>query len=168
MVFKGPGGYGRIVNIIMNIVMCAILSFYVLRTVQNIPGNEAIPILTPIGFLVSFIESFAVGMFIGDVIPAYGWGLKLAGALKAKGIASHFVSVAVLCFTMITLISFICTFNANVQTAGMAGVWASWIMVYPVLLGAGYVAQLISLPLAQKAATAISGFDPSELPSTGE
>lgn len=30
MTFKGPGGFGRIVNCIMNVIMCAILSFYVL------------------------------------------------------------------------------------------------------------------------------------------
>lgn len=48
MVFKGPGGFGRIVNGIMNLIMCAVLSAYVLFTVQNIPGNEALPIFTPL------------------------------------------------------------------------------------------------------------------------
>lgn len=49
---KGPSGFGRIVNGVMNIIMCAILSIYVLWTVQNLPGNEALPIFTPLGFLV--------------------------------------------------------------------------------------------------------------------
>ena len=68
MTFKGPGGFGRIVNCIMHVIMCAILSFYVLWTVQHIPGNEALPILTPLGFFVSLVESFCVGMFIGDFV----------------------------------------------------------------------------------------------------
>lgn len=84
MTFKGPGGFGRIVNGVMNIIMCAILSFYVLWTVQNLPGNEALPILTPLGFFVSWIESFCVGMFIGDFVPGLAWGQKLAAALKIK------------------------------------------------------------------------------------
>lgn len=165
MTFKGPGGFGRIVNCIMNIVMCAILSFYVLWTVQNAPGNEQLPILTPLGFFVSFVESFCVGMFVGDFVPALSWGQKLAGTMKAKGIVSHFISVAVLAFVMITAISFICTWLNNVQTGGMLGTVTSWLAVYPVLLGAGYVAQLVTLPLAMKAATAISGFNPKAAPS---
>ena len=47
------------------------------------------------------------------------------------------------------------------QVGGMAAVIASWTMVYPFLLVSGYVIELISLPLAMKAAKAISGFDPA-------
>lgn len=169
MVFKGPAGFGRIVNGIMNLIMCAILSFYVLYTVQNIPGNEALPILTPLGFFVSLVESFCVGMFIGDFVPALGWGQKLAGALHVRNkVGAHFISVAILAFVMITSISFICTWLNNVQTVGMEGTWASWLMVYPFLLGSGYVVELISLPLAMKAAKAISGFDPAAAPPAPE
>ena len=66
---------------------------------------------------------------------------------------------------MVTSISFVCTWINNVQTAGMAGVIASWTMVYPFLIGCGYVVELISLPLAMKVAKAISGFDPAAAPS---
>lgn len=162
MVFKGPGGFGRIVNGIMNLIMCAVLSAYVLFTVQNIPGNEALPIFTPLGFFVSWVDSFCVGMFIGDFVPGLAWGNKLADALHAWGkVARHFISVAVLAFVMITSISFVCTWINNVQVGGMAAVIASWTMVYPFLLVSGYVIELISLPLAMKAAKAISGFDPA-------
>lgn len=164
---KGPAWYGRIVNCFMNILMCALLATYVLYTVQHIPGNEALPIFTPLSWFVSFIDSFFVGMFIGDWIPGFAWGQKLAGSLKLKGFANYAVSVAVLAFVMITSISFICTFISNVQTIGMAGVWASWTLVYPVLLGLGYVLQLCTLWLAFKIATAISGFDPAAMPPAG-
>lgn len=167
---KGPAWYGRWVNCIMNIFMCALLATYVLFTVQNLPGNEGLPILTPMSWFVSFIDSFFVGMFIGDWIPAHAWGMKLAGALKIKNrIGQHFVSVAVLCFCMVTCVSFICTFISNVNTIGMEGVISTWTLVYPVLLGLGYVLQLITLPLAFKIATAISGSDPAKAaPAPGQ
>lgn len=150
----------------MNVVMCAILSFYVLWTVQNIPGNEALPIFTPLGFFVSWIESFCVGMFVGGFVPGLAWGQKLAAVLKIKnGIAAHFVSVFILAFVMITSISFICTWLNNVQTGGMAGVFEAWMMVYPFLLACGYVVQLITLKPIMKLATLISGFDPMAAPA---
>lgn len=164
--FKGPGGFGRIVNGVMNIIMCAILSLYVLWTVQNIPGNEALPILTPLGFFVSFVTSFCVGEFVGDHVPALAWGQKLAAALGVKNkIAVHFISVFILAFVMITSISYICTWINNVQQTGWDGTFAAWIMVYPFLLGSGYVVELISLPLVMKLAAAVSGFDPAAAPA---
>lgn len=75
------------------------------------------------------------------------------------------MSVAVLALVMVTSISFICTWLNNVQTGGMAGTIASWTMVYPFLIASGYIVELISLPLAMKAATAISGFDPKAAPA---
>lgn len=166
MVFKGPAGFGRIVNCVMNIIMCLMLSFYVLWTVQHLPGNEALPILTPLSLAVEFAKSFAVGMFIGDFVPANAWGMRLASALHIKNrVLHHCVSTVVLTFVMITSISFICTWIANVQTAGMAGVIASWTMVYPFLLGCGYVVQVLTLKPIMKLATAISGFDPAAAPA---
>jgi hypothetical protein len=163
--FKGPGGYGRIVNGIMNIILCVVLSFYVLWTVQNLPGNEALPILTPLGFFVSFVTSFCVGEFVGDHVPALAWGQKLCDALRIKNrVARHFISVSILCLVMVCSISFICTWINNVQQTGMEGVMASWLMVLPVLLVSGYIIQLIMLPICFKIATAVSGFDPNKAP----
>lgn len=147
----------------MNILMCALLATYVLFTVQNLPGNEGLPILTPLSWFVSFIDSFFIGMFIGDWIPAHGWGMKLAAALKIKNrVGQHLISVAILCFCMVTCVSFLATYISNIQTAGWDGVIASWLMVYPALLGLGYVLQVLTLPLAFKIAAAISGFDPAK------
>ena len=165
---KGPVWFGRWVNCLMNLVMCAVLSAYVLWTVQNIPGNEALPIFTPLSFFVSWVDSFCVGMFIGDWIPGLAWGNKLADALHVKNrIGRHFISVAILAFVMITSISFICTWINNVSSSGMAGVIASWTMVYPFLICSGYIIELICLPISFKIATAISGFDPAAVPPAG-
>ncbi|WP_241963563.1 hypothetical protein [Gordonibacter sp. 28C] len=166
---KGPGGFGRVVNGFMNIIMCAILSVYVLWTVQNLPGNEALPIFTPLGFFVSFVTSFCVGEFVGDHVPALAWGQKLAAALHVKNkVGAHFISVAVLALVMITSISYVCTWINNVQVAGWDGTFAAWIMVYPFLLASGYVVELVMLPVAMKLAAAVSGFDPSKAPAPAE
>lgn len=169
MIFKGPGGYGRITNILMNIVMCTCLSLYVLWTVQNIPGNEALPVFTVLGFFVSFVQSFAVGTFVGDVFPAFILGQKACAkvGIKNKGVA-YFISVFFLAFVMITVISFVCTWMNNVQQVGMDGTMAAWLMVYPVLLFGGYIVMLICLMPAFKIASAVSGFDPNEAPQPTE
>ena len=108
----------------MNILMCALLTTYVLFTGSNLPGNEGSPprSLTPSGWFVSFIDSFFIGMFIGDWIPALNWGNKLADALKLKGgFLRHIVSVAVLAVVMITCVSFLACYISNIQTLGWEG-----------------------------------------------
>ena len=165
MIFKGPGGFGRIVNIIMNLILCSVLSFYVLYKVQTIPGNEALPILTPLGFFVSLVSSFAMGMLIGDLVPAYSWGQKVAGALGIKGkIPAHLVASLIHDLIMVTMISFIMTWINNVQQAGMEGVMASWFMVLPFLLVAGYLIIAVFLLPCFSLAAKLSGFDPNAAP----
>ena len=46
MIFKGPGGFGRVLNIVMCMVMCVVLSVIILSTMQGVPGNETLPIFT--------------------------------------------------------------------------------------------------------------------------
>lgn len=165
MIFKGPGGFGRIVNIIMNLILCSVLSLYVLWKVQNIPGNEMLPILTPLGFAVSLVSSFAMGMLIGDLVPAYSWGQKIAAALGAKSrIPNHLLASLFHDIVMVTLISFIMTWINNVQTIGMEGVIQSWLMVYPFLFVAGYLIIAIFLLPSFSLAAKISGFDPNAAP----
>lgn len=165
MIFKGPGGFGRIVNIIMNLILCSVLSVYVLWTVQNIPGNEMLPILTPLGFFVSLVSSFGVGYTIGDLVPGYQWGQALAAKLGVKSkIPAHLVASLIHDIVMVTLISFIMTWINNVQTIGMEGVIQSWLMVYPFLFVAAYLIIAIFLLPCFSLAAKISGFDPNAAP----
>ena len=165
MIFKGPGGFGRIVNIIMNLILCSILSVYVLWTVQNVPGNEALPILTPLGFAVSLVSSFAMGYLIGDLVPAYSWGQRLAAAIGAKRkIPNHLVASLFHDIVMVTLISFIMTWINNIQQAGLDGTIQAWLAVYPFLFVAGYLIIAICLLPCFSIASKISGFDPNAAP----
>lgn len=166
MIFKGPGGFGRIVNILMCTIMCIVLSLIILTIIQNIPGNEALPILTPLGFAVSFVMSFAVGFVVADILPLLTWGHKLCAAIGIKNkVVVHFISCFILAFGLITCVSIACVWITNVQTLGLDASIAIWTMVYPPMLGVGYVVILITLPLMMKIATAISGFNPQEAPA---
>ena len=109
MIFKGPGGFGRVLNIVMCMVMCVVLSGIILSTMQGVPGNETLPIFTLLGFGVSFLMSFCVGYVVGDLFPALSWGRKLCDAFHIENkIAVHAVSSFVLAFTLITLVSVSC------------------------------------------------------------
>ena len=162
MIFKGPGGFGRVLNIVMCIVMCVVLSVIILSTMQGVPGNETLPIFTLLGFGVSFLMSFCVGYVVGDLFPALSWGRKLCDAFHIENkIAVHAVSSFVLAFTLITLVSVSCVWMTNAQSLGLDACVGIWMMVYPPLLGAGYLVILVILPLAMRLASAISGFDPN-------
>lgn len=165
MALKGPGGFGRIINFTMNIILGIMLSFYVLWTVQGIPGNEGLPILTPIGFFVSLAQSMAVGYLVSDLFPAYSWGEALARIVHAKGAVVHAIASTVLGFVMATCISFILMWVNNIQPLGIEGVLALWTTVYPVILVGAIVLVFACLPPVKKLAAAISGFNPDDASS---
>lgn len=132
MQFKGPGGFARIMNLIMNLVLCACFSTYALWVAQHVPGNEAQPIFTPLGVFVSFVMSFCVGMTVADFFPAFIWGKKLARKLGLTGLPAYALAVLIVTIVMVTLMSFLCTWMNNVQRIGMAGVMMSFLSTYPV------------------------------------
>jgi hypothetical protein len=168
-VFKGPGGYGRIINIIMCTVMCIALSLYVLWTMQNIPGNEGLPIFTVLGFWVSFVMSFCVGYVVGDIIPCITWAQKVASALHIKNqIGVHLIRTLFLAFFLITCVSIACLWMTNIQSLGLETSLMLWTLIYPALLAGGYVVIFAFFPLAALAAAKISGFDPSKMPPSAE
>ena len=164
MILKGPGGFGRIVNFTMNVILGIMLSFYVLWTVQGIPGNEGLPLLTPVGFFVSLAQSMAVGYLVSDLFPAYSWGEALARIMHAKGVFAHVIASTVLGFVMATCISFILMWVNNIQLSGIEGVLALWTMVYPMILVGAIVLVAAFLPPVKKLAAAISGFNPEDIP----
>ena len=75
MLFKGPAGYARIMNTLMNLVLCACFSAYALWVAQNVPANAGQPIFTPLGWLVSFVMSFCVVLH-GTTSVTHGYTCK--------------------------------------------------------------------------------------------
>lgn len=163
---KGPAGFGLIMNVTMNLILGLVLSVVVLSIIQGIPGNEELPIFTPISYFVAVIQATIVGVFVGDLLPALQWGQKLAGAFHIKNkIGAHFITSLVLAFVMATCITFICMFLNNFQTGGMGMVVGAWLMIYPPALICAYPLVLISLPFVMKMAVSISGFNPAVDPA---
>ncbi len=159
---KGPAGFGLIMNVTMNLILGLVLSVVVLTIMQGVPGNEEIPIFTPISYLVAVIQATIVGVFVGDLLPALQWGQKLAGSLHVKNkIGVHFITSFVLAFVMATSITFICMFLNNFQTGGIEMVVSAWFLIWLPALICAYPLVLITLPLIMKMASSISGFNPA-------
>lgn len=157
--FRGPAGFGRWINILMCIVMCIILSVVIPLVVEANYGITGV--LTPISFVQGFVLSFFVSYLWGDVLPAPTWGMRLAGALHAKGFVGYFVKCAVTALVYISVISFSMAFVNNVVDGGMGAVMAFWLMIYPPALLSGFIGILIAMSPCQKLAVAASGFDPA-------
>lgn len=156
MVFKGPAGFQRVVFVIMNIVMGIVITLSLNLLVLHAP-------VTVEGMAQSLVLSFCVGYTVSDLIPAMTWGQMLAAKLGLKGgFGAHIVSSAVLAFFMATLILFFCALVNVITVAGMPGVLGFFVSSYPIVLLMAFIAIVIFVPLAMKAATAISGFDPTQ------
>lgn len=159
MTYKGPGGFGRIVNIIMNIFMCATFSFFMLWSMQQRAGDMA-QILTPLGFVVSFIISFGIGFTTADLIPVFAAGSSVARKFNLKGAAAYFVTVVIIDLITTTIISFFMCFINMMERAGFMGTLMTWIQLYPIMLLLGLIVQLIVMKPAMAFAKAATGFDP--------
>lgn len=157
--FKGPGGFNRLINIEMCIVMCVVLSIVIPLAVEA--GLGITGVLTPISFLQGFVLSYFVSYLWGDLLPAPMWGGKLAATMHLKGIAAYLVQVIVTALVFITVISFSMAFVNNIVDGGMAGVVSFWIMIYPQALIWGLVAIFAFMKICQKIAASLSGFDPA-------
>lgn len=157
--FKGPNGFGRMMNILMCVVMCVVLSVVIPIAVEA--GLGVTGVLTPVGFVQGFVLSYFVSYLWGDLLPAVVWGGKLAGALKARGIVAHVIKCIVVALVYITVISFSMAFVNNIAEGGMAATMSFWLMIYPAALVSGFVAIVLLLPLCQRIAVLASGFDPT-------
>ncbi|WP_165173434.1 hypothetical protein [Adlercreutzia sp. ZJ242] len=163
MVFKGPAGFQRIVYIIMNVVMGIVITVCLNVLVLHAP-------ITVDGMLTSCVLSFAVGYTVSDLVPAMDWGRALAAklGLKPGSLGTHLVSSAVLAFFMGTLILFFCALVNVLSVGGIQGVLGFFMMGYPIVLAAAFVAIVLCVPAAMKVAAAISGFDPTKMPPQAE
>ena len=159
MTYKGPGGFGRIVNIIMNVFMCAAFSFIMLFIMQQRVGDMA-QILTPTAFLLSFITAFGIGFTTADLIPVFAAGSAVARELNLKGVAGYLVTVLVIDLIVTTIISFLMMAINMVERAGFVGMFMSWLQLWPLMLAIGFVIQVIVMKPAMSFAKNVTGFDP--------
>lgn len=167
MTFKGPGGFGRIVNIIMNVFMCAVFSFFMLWNAQQQAGG-AVQILTPLSFVISFITAFGIGYVTADLIPVFHAGSAVANKLNLKGVPAYLVTVLVIDLIITTILCLFMTFINTVERAGFVGFLMTWLQTYPIALLIGYIVQLIVMKPAMLFAKSVTGFDPDNpMPPAG-
>jgi hypothetical protein len=155
---KNPAGYGKILNLGMNVVMCLGLSIYVLMMLQGQPEFAGVPVFTPIALVQSFVASFVVGYTCGDLLPAFSWGQKLTVVLRMRNrVGAYIIENIVLGFCFAIAISFI----NNIVSQGMAGVFGFFVAYVPGnIVTAIVLIMVFRIPLS-KLATTISGFDPA-------
>lgn len=93
MIFKGPAGFARLMNIFLNIILGIGIACLLMGIMTKQTG---MPILTPFNVFCSLVVSFMVGYFVGDIYPGLIWGGKLAHALHLGKGASYVVMCCVM------------------------------------------------------------------------
>ena len=161
---KGPIGFGRVVNIVMNIILGLCMSL-VMLTAAGVP-------LLPEIVIEAWFASFCIGYAFGDIIPVASWGPALCAKLNLRGgIGFYLINSVILGVYFGTIISFGNMLINNLPTLGWAAVFGSFVASWPLVALSAVVLVntlfymtvlvIIFLWLAQKIAKAISGFDPA-------
>ena len=158
--FKGPQGFGRMMNILMCAIMCAVLSIAIPLIIEGATGAQGL--LNPIGFVQSFVLSFCIASPFGDLVPAVAWGGTLAARMGASGPVAYLIQCVVTAVLLITCIAFTVSFVNNIATpGGMGAVTGFFAMIWPGALGFGFLAILLTLGPCMKVAAKATGFDPA-------
>lgn len=152
---KGQAGFGKTVNVVMNLILGACISIVMLVATGASVTADAL--------VGSWLASFCIGYTIGDLVPIASAGPAICGALKVRNpVAFYVVSSIVLglCFgTGILLgMAVINALAASGWGAVLGFFWGFWPLV--VASAIGFV--LAFLWLAQLIAKRVSGFDPAE------
>ena len=154
---KGPVGFGRMVNLVMNIILGLCMSLIML----NAAGAPMLPEL----IIEAWFASFCVGYAFGDVIPVASWGPALCGALKIRAHAAFYIiNSIILGLYFGTIILFGNMLINNLPTAGWGAVFGGFVAFWPLVAVSAIILVLIFLWLAQLIAKAVSGFDPAAAP----
>lgn len=156
--YKGPAGFGRILNIVVNFIISVFFVSLILGMAQS--QAPMAPIFTPLNFIVAFIPGLAVAYLIGDLFPFANWGNKAYEKIGSK-VAATLVRALIMNFCFTTSISLVLCWVNNVQSVGLVGSLMAWWTVYPIGLVGVFFLVLIAVPLGTYIAKTVSGFDPS-------
>ena len=162
--YKGPAGFERFMNIFMNLVIAIGIATLVLSFEQS--HNPHAPIFTPVSWVISFLENFAFGMAVINILPVVKWANAAGARIKSK-FGSLVVQSIIFDLIMSTVLSIIVCTISNIQTMGPAGTFMAWIGVYPWSLVLVFFISLIFMPLFKSLSAKLSGFDPRKMPAGG-
>lgn len=158
---KGPIGFGRMVNLVMNIILGLCMTLVILKAV----GAPMLPDV----IIESWFASFCIGYAFGDLIPIASAGPAICKAIKMNSpIGFYVINSIVLGLYFGTIILFGNALINNLPTMGWGAVFGFFVGFWPIVAVAAIVLVLIFLWLAQKIAAAVSGFDPTKMPPVQE
>lgn len=161
---KGPVGFQRMTSLFMNIFIGIVLGCVFLFLSHDVSAMQASEIART--FIQSLVMSIPVGYAVGDFLPAMEWGQKLAKRLHAtSGVAMHLVISLTLAFVNVTVILTLCMFIALLASMNALDVLAVIGTLWLPAVLAGFAAIFALLPVAQKIASKISGFNPRPVQS---
>lgn len=158
--YKGPAGYGRIMNFVMNLLITICFVIMNLWIAQSYEPNA--PIFTPINFMLNLVTGFGVAYTVGDTLPLVNLGNKAAAHFKNR-VASTLVSTAVMAFLFATILSLVLGWVNNFLRLGAIGTFFAWLSGYPLTLLVAFVVVLAAVPVGSAIARSISGFDPRQM-----
>ncbi len=157
--FQRTPRFGRMMNILMCAIMCAVLSIASPLIIEGATGAQGL--LNPICFVQSFVLSFCIAYPFGDR-AAVAWGGTLAARMGASGPVAYLIQCVVTAVLLITCIAFTVSFVNNIATpGGMGAVTGFFAMIWPGALGFGFLAILLTLGPCMKVAAKATGFDPA-------
>lgn len=158
---KGPIGFGRLVNLVMNIILGICMSLVILVAV----GAPLLPEVV----IEAWFASFCIGYAFGDIIPIASAAPAICRAIGTRSpIVLYIVSSIVLGLYFGTIILFGNALINNLPTMGWGAVFGFFVGYWPIVAVAAIVLVAIFLWLAQRIAAAISGFDPAKAAHAAE
>ena len=158
---KGPIGFGRMVNLVMNIILGLCMTLVILTAV----GAPMVPDV----IVESWFASFCIGYTFGDLVPIASAGPAICKTINMRNsIGFYIINSIVLGLYFGTIILFGNALINNLPTMGWGAVVGFFAGFWPIVAVAAIVLVLIFLWLAQKIAAAVSGFDPTKMPPAPE
>ena len=154
---KGPAGFGKIMNIMMNLILSVVIGLVVMSLLQK----AGLAVLTPLTLFTSCVTTFVTGYTIADLVPTLSWANAISRALHAGKAASYVISCVIMGVVLGALICLVSGYIMNMSAGGWAAVtsfWSSFIVL--IMCVATGVVLIIFAPVT-KMAVAISGFDPA-------
>lgn len=157
---KGPIGFARFTSLFMSVFIGIVLGIVLLVLGQDVSA------MSPEQIVLSIVQSLAmsipIGYAVSDFLPSMQIGERLADAIGAKSVARHLVVSLVLGVVNITIILALCMIIVFLAGAGFSGAFGAFASLWLPAVIAGTIAIAVTLPLAKKIASAISGFSPAE------
>ena len=160
MSFKGPVGFARMTNLMMNVFIGIVLGATFLVVTNDLSSTPLSQLVA--NFLQAFVLSVCVGYALGDILPSMSLAQAACAKLNLKsGIASHLLMSLILDLINVSCILWVCMFINLFLTGGMGFVASVVVKLWPIALASGFVGIAATLKLAMTIASAASGFNPA-------